>query len=424
MKPIDIIFNYQKKVEKKHVLAYFFGHKLKDVHDQDVYLFGAGSLGEDLKLFLNSFDIYPKAFCVTEPKNEQFCGLPIISSEELLSIKNPLIVISSKSYATNIKLFLINNNVPEENIVYPTDFDDIRMSYFTKINAGTVIRKFGVADSADSKYDYLRAHQDKINRVYDILADDKSRKLFVSRLCTQLNWDCINCYTSFIREFSESIRLFGSFQGYLPPAHELLNLGDGIENFFYYNNDVIKMEDNQTYVDVGAYNGDSIRALLQTLRTKKLNYKEIIAFEPDFNTLQLLRKTVPRVDNFTIYQMGLSDFSGKHKFKSSAAPGLPGSAGLSIHGDVEIDVIKLDECLDGKQVDFIKMDAPHGGQAAIKGAAETISRYSPKLAFGAYHDWNEVFEIPFLISQINPSYKLYMRHTAFLICETELFAVR
>jgi hypothetical protein len=61
---------------------------------------------------------------------------------------------------------------------------------------------------------------------------------------------------------------------------------------------------------------------------------------------------------------------------------------------------------------------------AVKGASKTISKYSPKLSFAAIHEWNEVFVIPFLILEINPVYKLYLRHTAFLICETEAFAIK
>ena len=424
MKPIELIFNYQDKIIKQNALEYLFSYNYKNIHYRDIILFGAGALGQDIKLFLNSYGIYPKAFCVTNIKEKFYCEIPVIALEELLSLNNPLVIISSKAYATDIKLLLMNNNFPIENIVYPNDFDDIRMSYFTKLNAGAVIRKFSINDDSDNKFKYLKSHEDKINRVYSLLADEKSKRLFISRLATQLNWDCINCYYSFLREFSEPIKLFGTFQGYLTPSHKLLNLGDGIENYFYFNNDIIRLENNHTYVDIGAYNGDSIRWLIQSLNTKKLNFKEIIAFEPDSNSYEVLIKTTPKLDNIILNKSGLSDFTGKHKFHTADEQGLPGSAYLSLKGDIEIDVIKLDDYLCGKKVDFIKMDAPHGGQAALKGAYKTISKQSPKLAFAAIHEWNDVFEIPFLISEINPAYKLYLRHTAFLICETEIFAIK
>jgi FkbM family methyltransferase len=424
MKPIEIIFNYQVKMIKQNALEYLFGHKLKNIYDQNIVLMGAGSLGRDLKFFLNSFDIFPISFCDTNPKEKYYCDIPIISIDELISLNNPLVVISSKAYATDLKLLLINYNFPMENIIYPNDFDDIKMSYFTKLNAEAVIRKFSMNDDNDVKFKYLKSHEDKINRVYDILADEKSKKLFISRLATQLNWDCINCYSSFLREFSEPIKLFGTFQGYLTPSHKLLSLGDGIENYFYFNNDIIILENNKTYVDIGAYNGDSIRSLIQSLKNKKLNYKEIIAFEPDSNSYEVLINTIPKLDSIIVNKSGLSDFTGKHKFHTAEEHALPGSAYLSLEGDVEINVIKLDDYLAGKRVDFIKMDAPRGGHAALKGAAKTISRFSPTLAFAAYHEWNDVFEIPYLISEINPSYNIYLRHTAFLICETEVFAIK
>jgi hypothetical protein len=69
------------------------------------------------------------------------------------------------------------------------------------------------------------------------------------------------------------------------------------------------------------------------------------------------------------------------------------------------------------------MDTPGGMIDALHGAASTIGRYAPKLALGIYHRIEDIFEIPFLIKQLNPNYELYLRHNQWLINETDLFAV-
>ena len=60
-----------------------------------------------------------------------------------------------------------------------------------------------------------------------------------------------------------------------------------IEKKPYFSKDIVRLNKNATYVDGGAFDGDSIRQFIIKAKGK---YKKIIAFEPDPKTFQKLSK--------------------------------------------------------------------------------------------------------------------------------------
>ncbi len=111
------------------------------------------------------------------------------------------------------------------------------------------------------------------------------------------------------------------------------------------------------------------------------------------------------------------------RFKSSGSAIHDQAGTIDDSGDIEIEVVSLDECLQGEKVTFIKMDP--GGNVipeAIQGAAGIIAQHKPKLALGAYHALESIFEIPLLVHRICPDYKLFLRHNTYHLCDTDLYA--
>ena len=111
------------------------------------------------------------------------------------------------------------------------------------------------------------------------------------------------------------------------------------------------------------------------------------------------------------------DNNSKLYFSSNSS-----STKISNDGDIEVDVIKLDDFFKAHEAPtFIKMDIEGAELAALKGCAETISRYKPKLAICVYHKPEDIFEIPEYILSLNPDYKMYLRHYTNLVNETVLY---
>jgi FkbM family methyltransferase len=75
------------------------------------------------------------------------------------------------------------------------------------------------------------------------------------------------------------------------------------------------------------------------------------------------------------------------------------------------------------KVNFIKMDIEGGERPALRGAADTIRRFRPKLAISAYHLADDLLAIPALIKEIEPSYQLMLDHYTIHQEESVVFAV-
>ena len=91
----------------------------------------------------------------------------------------------------------------------------------------------------------------------------------------------------------------GNFQLFkdfiLSYSQPVLNFGFGNyegtpEDYYYFNNDVLKLEPGEVYVDVGAYDGDTVQTFTQACQRLQLEYAWIHAFEPDPQCYQALLK--------------------------------------------------------------------------------------------------------------------------------------
>jgi hypothetical protein len=98
------------------------------------------------------------------------------------------------------------------------------------------------------------------------------------------------------------------------------------------------------------------------------------------------------------------------------------SSAISDDGSEKVYVDSIDN-LCKQPVSYIKMDVEGSEYEALKGARKMISSYTPKLAVCVYHKQEDIWEIPKLIHELNPSYRMYFRHYSFTEVETVLYAV-
>jgi len=89
---------------------------------------------------------------------------------------------------------------------------------------------------------------------------------------------------------------------------------------------------------------------------------------------------------------------------------------------ITIDDLVSEEHLPG--VDLIKMDIEGAEQHALKGAEETLRRFTPKLAITIYHNMSDFANIIHKIDDMNLGYKFYLGHFTIFHEETVLFAAK
>ena len=69
------------------------------------------------------------------------------------------------------------------------------------------------------------------------------------------------------------------------------------------------------------------------------------------------------------------------------------------------------------------MDREGSEMSALRGAKKCISSSHPRLAICLYHKPEDIWEIPLYIKNLNPDYKIYIRHHTDLMNETVCYAV-
>ena len=69
----------------------------------------------------------------------------------------------------------------------------------------------------------------------------------------------------------------------------------------------------------------------------------------------------------------------------------------------------VDDIMDDKPVDFIKMDVEGAEHRALTGSIRTICEKRPDLLISLYHRSEDLFDLPLYLHSICPDYRFYLR---------------
>lgn len=381
-----------------------------------VVLYGAGSAGKELCPVLQRHGVAPVCFCDSNPSRvgENYCGLPIISLSDLQrDHKESVIVVSTGSCSDQVKLQLIDAGFDADNVL--TVANQEAMYYYCHVEQWYWPKED------------LATHADDLVKVYNLLSDQKSRDIYVSRIALFTGGADFRSYQEFISKLSDAGRMQN-----VQPSEECSPAICDSEAYLQFNNDLITLENDEVLFDGGAFTGDSTLEFIKACRLKRLTYREIICFEPDPWVFEQLRNNTADRANISLRPFGLWSHATTLKFCDSNILA-PGSTRILSGNDnglleessriTEISTTSIDEETLGERVTLIKMDIEGAEMEALLGARKTITKHRPKLVISAYHKRNDLFEIPLLIHQMVPSYKLYFRHFSSNFGETTLFAI-
>lgn len=243
-------------------------------------------------------------------------------------------------------------------------------------------------DDALFELPFLKDYETELLWAYENLADELSHRVFA---------DMLNFKISGKPEY-----LWPSTTRRLDDCRELLQLND-----------------RERYVDLGAYRGDTVQEFL-TLTNNR--YEKILAVEPDKKSFQKLELFVKQagLQNIRLENKGIWSRRETLSFNNRAGR----NSCLSSSGRVEIEVDSLDNLLQGETVTLIKMDVEGAEKQALRGAAKTIARDCPKLFVSAYHYDKDLFELPKIIKELHPGYRLYLRRHPYIPAwEINYFAI-
>ena len=178
--------------------------------------------------------------------------------------------------------------------------------------------------------------------------------------------------------------------------------------------DLLKVGQQEDYLDLGAYDGDTVRELLGFTGGF---FNSIIAVEPDPKNFKKLVNKTPQA---VCINKGVYSFCGELSFSTEASR----NSSVSELGKRKIEVDTIDNIVGDGNVSYIKMDVEGSEKEALSGAVKSIKRCRPKLLVSAYHRMWDFFELVNLMSEMLPDYRLYMRHQPYVPnWETNIIAV-
>lgn len=190
----------------------------------------------------------------------------------------------------------------------------------------------------------------------------------------------------------------------------------------YFDKTLIKLNNEEGFVDCGAYKGDTIKKFYKHLPEEK-SYEFIVAFEPDKYNFSKLQKYVQKEERFKnkvfCYQVGTWNEKTELHFRSNTEE----ACMIREDGDTVIKTECIDSIVGENKVSYIKMDVEGAELNSLKGAEQVIEREHPRLAISIYHSEEDMIQIIEYIKRQYPFYKLYVRHYTYFFADTVLYAI-
>lgn len=219
----------------------------------------------------------------------------------------------------------------------------------------------------------MRTHLDAIEAAHGLWADVFSRSLFEALLSWRIDQD-------------ETCPGPVSGAQYFPP-------------------DLLPPRPSRHFVDLGAYDGDTLESFLDWTGG---HFEAYTAVEPDPENWQGFQKRAATLQGETRERIrfcpcAVLDKVGPVRFSAT------GTAAASLGGNREIQGTTLDQLDLYPAPDFIKMDIEGAEPLALEGGRNTILRAEPCLAVSVYHLPDHLWTLPLAIHQMLPNARLHLR---------------
>ena len=232
----------------------------------------------------------------------------------------------------------------------------------------------------------LEGRKEDIEKLYESLADDKSREVLEGLIRFKITADP-NILYSIETDRSEA-----------------------------YGN-IIKPCSGDVFADAGAYNGDTAEEFMKYCP----DFGRIYAIEPaPVNFRKLSENPNLQKENIILINSAVSNRAGEMFFSEKGGR----NPHIAAEGKITVRVDTLASLLN-EAPDIIKLDVEGEEMQALEGAAEVIAEYTPSLMVSVYHKTEDFIDIPIKVKNMLPDYRLYLRHHPYLPAwETNLYAVK
>jgi FkbM family methyltransferase len=341
-----------------------------------VWIFGAGSFAHDLARAMRARGIEVAGFVETVPGKTSALGLDVVDWKTL----------ASREKQAQLVLGMFNHRHSFDKVVRIP----VEAGFQVPLMPWELYEQFG--DELGWRYwlgrrDVLTRNLARLARTAEGFADEISRQVLFRTCAFRLGLDLD--YSSHLSEGSQ-----------------------------YFNEITLPALAGRSivYLDCGAYNGDTY---IDLQSRPDVRCSQAFLLEPDpANFSELVSRVSTLHSSAICLPLAAAETYSILTFSSDGT-----SSAIGANGDVHIAAVAVDELLPGGTVDLIKIDVEGAEAGVLRGARQTILRNRPVLAVSLYHNPQDLWELPELLSDLCRDYRLYVRQHCFNSFDLVLYAV-
>ena len=326
-----------------------------------ILLYGMGNGADKILAVCQAYGIEVTDFFASDGfvRGHSFHGKIVLSYSEAKQKYGSFIVLLSFASSLPHVLDLIHK-VAEENELYAPDVPVFGNQLFNMR--------------------FFREHERELDEVYSLLADQTSKDTFRSVIEYKLSGD---------------IRFLDACESDEEMTTRRL----------------IRPETVRTYVDLGAYNGDTVKRLIP----QAPELRNVLALEPDRRNFRKLSEYADSLSGkIRILPKQLAAWHTPQTLLMDASGNR--NANLSAGGKktVEIRADALDNVIGDLSPDYIKYDVEGSELKALEGSLATVRTHRPRLLVSLYHRSEDLFVLPLMLKKELPQYKFYLRKLRYI----------
>jgi FkbM family methyltransferase len=334
---------------------------------------------------LSKQDRKPLAFIDQYAKDRSVDGIPVLTLADTALPRNATVIVAVFNREKNARFSDIQHRLKEAGFSSILSFEQ----FFLSCPDDFEETFFWLA-----KPDYIKNRLQEIKDGDTLWADARSREIYRSQI---------------------QHRLTGDSQA----------LSEPIWGCQYMPFDVPLLPEPYRFVDVGAFDGDTLEAL----KSQDVKLESILAFEPDMKNFQRLVERVrlhgPFAPQTVLFPCGVGRSCGTADFLEESSESskalLDASTGQGRRTTVPI--VGLDEILFGFHPNYIKFDVEGFEEEALCGMRTLIEHNRPMLAVSVYHRPEDLFYLPLLLSSWSCPADYYLRMHGEHTFDTVLYVI-
>jgi len=352
----------------------------------EVAIYGAGNTGRKVLKALSSMGIQPVCFLDEHTSRSEVEGVPVRRLADGATSRSTKVVVAVFNREPNASFEVIGAQIAGNGFRSACSFEEFYLSFS---------EHFGEEFFWLAPKEGLLGKIDVASSVEPLLGDAKSVEILRATL---------------------KYRLTGRYEGF--PEVDWDNQ--------YFPEDVPLLPQPWRFVDLGAYDGDTLIAF----KENGIRLESVFAFEPDLRNFNSLvrnsKERGPFADSLVcLYPCGAGSACETISF---ASEGLESSRAVSEgHANAanvtSITSLAVGDVIQGAHPNYIKMDIEGAEAAALLGLKDVITAERPMLAISAYHRPFDLFELPLMLQEFGVPYDFHFRLHGQHGFDTVLYAI-